>query len=1222
MSSRPYFCQSRPKALCRRVKRKSYAISSIICSGALLVAPVAANANPQDGQLTAGTATITQTSTKRLDIDQQSQKAIINWKFFSIGEFETTNFNQPNASSITLNRVTGADPSSILGSLTANGQVWLVNPNGIVFGKTARVDVSGLLATTLDINDNDFMSGHYKFSSGGNGAMVVNEGEITVRQAGLASLVAPGVENSGIIQANLGHVQLSSAAGFTLDLYGDGIFNFLLDEKVTEAVIAYDGSKPAAAVANSGQLIADGGKVVLSANVAKSVIDHAINMDGLIQATSVKEANGEIILHGGSEGVVEVSGTLDASAPNSGDGGFIETSGAFVQVADTATVTTAAADGRTGTWLIDPNDFTVAATGGNITGTALSASLANNSVTISTATQGTTGGNGDIFVNAPVSWGANTTLALAAERNIEVNANMTATGNTAGLTLGYGSGGEYTIASGKRITLPGSTPVLKIGTAGSEQTYIVINSLGVEGDTSTTTLQGMKNNLSGLYALGSDIDASATSGWNSGAGFLPVGSYTYSDYFTGIFDGLGHTVTGLTINRPTEYSIGLFGQIYYNGIVRNVGLLGGSVTGYGGAGGLAGSNHGTITNSYSTGSVTGDLAVGGLVGENNAGHISNSYSASTVTGISASVGGLVGMNNNYGTITNSYSAGSVTGNLHIGGLVGYSSGTISNSYSTGAVIGENFLGGLVGQNYAGTISDSYSTGTVTGNDFLGGLAGINYFGLISNSYSTGTVMGHFYVGGLVGQNCSATISNSYSIGTVNGSIYVGGLVGTNTGEDIADGSISNSYSTGIVTGNSHVGGLVGDNTYDFPISNSYWDTETSGQSMSAGGTGLTTAQLKSGLPVGFDSSVWAISADVNSGYPYLQWQGVSAPEPTPEPEPTPAPEPRAPTTVAQIKAIEQSSNVRPESPNLQKELDRAQKREASFPGAPEYLYEAGIPTAWMKATGAITDTKDLKKLYDEIYLATLEYRKLARLYLDNANSALENKDAALAQYYLDKHDRYIKILQYGGEAALITYDGNLEAAKEFTKGIQKGSVSAVKFGTIFVASPVAGAFLNTLAASADFTVNWSENGVKFAVKEASKEVLKEIILHAVMSTPVKVLGNKSLASYVENAVKDGVGSSVLYPVLNTFLDDPASKKAIMKFAAESLSNKGVNVTQDLAERMYDGFHPDFSVSSMHKWKSTDFTPLTMNFGKPTDFTPLTTNFGKPAVNIFDGSVGR
>ena len=234
----------------------------LLCSTALtLLLPTIASANPQDGQVAAGTATITQTGSSTLNINQTSQKAIINWQSFNIGTGETTNFNQPNTSAITLNRVTGVDPSSIMGNLTANGQVWLINPNGIAFGKSARVDVAGLLATTIDIADRDFMSGTYRFTGLKNpSAMVVNAGQITIHDAGLAALAAPGVENSGIIQANLGQIQLSSAAAFTVDLYGDGLFNFTLDKQVTQAITKPDGTTPTAAVTNTGSLIADGGR--------------------------------------------------------------------------------------------------------------------------------------------------------------------------------------------------------------------------------------------------------------------------------------------------------------------------------------------------------------------------------------------------------------------------------------------------------------------------------------------------------------------------------------------------------------------------------------------------------------------------------------------------------------------------------------------------------------------------------------------------------------------------------------------------------------------------------------------------------------------------------------------------------------------------------------------------------------------------------------------------
>ncbi len=268
----------------------------------------------------------------------------------------------------------------------------------------------------------------------------------------------------------------------------------------------------------------------------------------------------------------------------------------------------------------------------------------------------------------------------------------------------------------------------------------------------------MSANLAGHYALGSNIDASVTSKRNRGAGFAPVGDN--STNFTGTFDGLGHTITGLYINRPSTDYVGLFG--YTNAAtIRNVGLVSGSVTGSNYVGGLMGYNYGgTISNSYNTGNVTS----------------SGSYSY---------VGGLVGWN--HGAITNSYSTGTVTGTNHyyyVGGLVGWISGTISNSYSTGAVTGTNGVGGL---------------------------AGVNHYSTISNSYSTGSV-----------------------------------------------------------TGTNGVGGLVGYNNYGGAITNSYWDTETSGQTTSDGGTGLTTVQMKQQASFsGWDfTNVWGI--DEGASYPYLR----------------------------------------------------------------------------------------------------------------------------------------------------------------------------------------------------------------------------------------------------------------------------------------------------------------------------------------------------------------
>jgi len=253
----------------------------------------------------------------------------------------------------------------------------------------------------------------------------------------------------------------------------------------------------------------------------------------------------------------------------------------------------------------------------------------------------------------------------------------------------------------------------------------------------------MNGNLAGKYALGSDIDATATSGWNAGAGFAPVG--TFAGKFAGVFDGLGHTVNSLTINRPASDGVGFFGATG-GGVIRNIGLLGGSMSGNDDVGALLGYNElAAVIKSYSTAQISGSVRVGGLVGYNAMGNISNSYATGNVSGTSASVGGLVGAHSYWGGnwITDSYSTGSVTGNVNVGGLIGVvnSGGSVTNSYSTGSVSGNNVVGGLVGgSDVFSSISNSYATGSVNGTTNVGGLIGGNG-GSITNSYWNITTSG-------------------------------------------------------------------------------------------------------------------------------------------------------------------------------------------------------------------------------------------------------------------------------------------------------------------------------------------------------------------------------------------------------------------------------------------------------------------------------------------------
>jgi len=383
---------------------------------------------------------------------------------------------------------------------------------------------------------------------------------------------------------------------------------------------------------------------------------------------------------------------------------------------------------------------------------------------------------------------------------------------------------------------------------------------------------GVENiNITGAYRVG------GLAGGNDGT---VITSYSSGDVTgDGCIGGLVGINDGTVINSYASgsvtgwYSIG--GLVGYNlkGTVSNS-HSSGSVTGWYTAGGLVGINSETVRNSYSTGSVTGNYYVGGLVGSND-GTLRYTISTGSVAG-EWDVGGLVG--SNYGAVRNSQSTGSVTGNYYVGGLVGSNDGTVRYTYSMGSVAGEWDVGGLVGSNY-GAVSNSYSTGSVTGNYYVGGPVGWNE-GTVSNSYSTGSVTGDYYVGGTVGINgWDGTVSNSYSTGSVTGNYYVGGLAGVNFG------TVSNSYSSGNVIGNEYVGGLVGVN-WGGTVSNSFWDTKTSGQATSAGGTGKTTAEMQDmatfleaawnifAVAPGATKSAYTWNIVHGQTYPFLSWQSV------------------------------------------------------------------------------------------------------------------------------------------------------------------------------------------------------------------------------------------------------------------------------------------------------------------------------------------------------------
>ena len=296
----------------------------------MAAAPVFA-AGPSGGMVSAGAVSITQSSAQTT-IKQTTDKAVINWADFSIGGGSTVRFMQPSASSIALNRVTGSRASVIQGSLQANGQVWVLNPNGVLIAPSGQVAAGSFLATTRSLTDQQFMAGNYAFTDGGvAGASVINQGSLIVAEGGYAVLAGEAVRNEGYIEASLGQVVLGGAKAFTLDLSGDNTLAFVVTAPVD--VTPTDGK---AVVDNSGSIQAAGGRVLMTARAASQVVGQVINTGGVVAATSAQLVNGKIVLDGGT-GSVSVAGDLNASGKGAGQtGGAIDVNAQKIQVKATA----------------------------------------------------------------------------------------------------------------------------------------------------------------------------------------------------------------------------------------------------------------------------------------------------------------------------------------------------------------------------------------------------------------------------------------------------------------------------------------------------------------------------------------------------------------------------------------------------------------------------------------------------------------------------------------------------------------------------------------------------------------------------------------------------------------------------------------------------------------------------------------------------------------------
>ena len=309
-----------------------------------LAFPACALALPDGGQISAGSGNIGQNGST-LTVTQTSPKLAINWQGFNIGQSETVHFNQPGTGAIALNRVLGQAPSQILGNLRANGQVFVLNPNGVLFGHTAQVNVNGLVASSLSLNDADFLAGSYTFRNSGAAGSVVNQGTLTATNGGYLALLAPEARNEGVISATLGTALLAAGDTVTLHLNNGSLLSYTIDQGTLNALAE-----------NKHLIRADGGQVILSAQAADLLTRSVVNNTGIIEAHTIQNQGGVIKLLGDMQGgQANVSGTLDASGRNIGEtGGTVKVLGDHVALFDSARIDVSGASGG-GTALVGGN---------------------------------------------------------------------------------------------------------------------------------------------------------------------------------------------------------------------------------------------------------------------------------------------------------------------------------------------------------------------------------------------------------------------------------------------------------------------------------------------------------------------------------------------------------------------------------------------------------------------------------------------------------------------------------------------------------------------------------------------------------------------------------------------------------------------------------------------------------------------------------------------------
>ena len=816
---------------------------------------------PKAGTVVAGAATISQPGKSTLLITQSSSNAVINWNSFNIGQGNSVTFAQPDANSATLNRVTGSATSSIAGTITANGSVYIVNPNGIEITSSGVVNVGkGFVASTLDIGNSDFMSGTGHFRGTGASANVVNGGTIVTGAGGYAALLGGSVSNTGLISAPLGKIGLGAGEEVTLDVNGDQFLQVILPSSATDA-------NGQALISNSGALSADGGQVVLTAASARQAVRNVINMPGSISADSVSGHNGSIVLDGGAGGNVAVGGTLTSSSGNvTLSGANLTLSGATIDVSgangggtvriggkDTADQASSVSIDSTTTILADGLG---AASGGAVTIWSTGLTGVHGLISAEGGAQGGAGGQietsgqtmdfGGIAIKTgrggnwlldPTDLTIDSTAATAIDTALNAGTSVILTTAATGAPTESGVSGATGNTTGSGLGDINVTSALSwTGAAGlTLQAYNNINiNAAISLGTGTLNLYAGNAAMSNVTALNSGAITVNSPITISGAGAVNLKANALSsltvDGVTTYFTAGG--TSGGTSQSDLELAFGSNGYISY-GATNNSGTLHINGTAY--------TLLYALSDSNDTAPDSGTDDIAGIDHAGDSGHyalatsLSNSLTFSSAlagAGVSTLNGGGHTFSGTFEGLGNTITNLNITDNsaYQILGLFGQSSGTIRDV---------NLSGGTV---TSGTLTSGGSnTSSSDDSDSLGALVGLNLNGLVANSSASTSVTGtggEFNgasdytgggVGGLVGANIGGNIMLSSATGTVTdpyGVIdNVGGLTGANMGNIDLEGvtalggnsnaTILYSYETGSVSTTvsaatiNDVGGLVG-----------------------------------------------------------------------------------------------------------------------------------------------------------------------------------------------------------------------------------------------------------------------------------------------------------------------------------------------------------------------------------------------------------------------------